>query len=165
MLVVAGCSGLGIWYRARLQDGIIQLQRLKQLLELLMSEIRYHNATLPESCRLAGKRMPRPWGEALLQIWEKLEKDMGMGFGESWREEIGLHLEDLPISEREKEVVLGVAECEGFCDAAMQLSALEQHRDLLEDTIKRRKEQLQEQGRMAVGLGILGGLLLVIVFL
>ena len=47
----------------------------------------------------------------------------------------------------------------------MQIKALERIRDDLNDKVSELKNEVENRGRIAVGLGALGGLLLVIVLL
>lgn len=165
VLVVGGCSGLGFWFRGQLAEGLKQLQCLRQMLEMMMSEIRYHRSTLPECCRQVGKKVEEPYGSSLLDIYHSLQASNGSGFSESWLREMGRCLEKIPISDREREYVLGIAQCEGFCDCDMQLRAIEQYRDMLDSSVKSREAQLHQQGRVAAGLGIMSGLLLVIILI
>ena len=47
----------------------------------------------------------------------------------------------------------------------MQLQAAAGYRDMIESSIKSREEEVQKQGRMAAGLGIMGGLLLTVILI
>jgi len=165
IFIIAGCSGLGLVYRQDLCQGLQELRNLKHMLEMLMSEIRYHKSTLPEACRQVGKRTQEPYGSALLSLYDMLREHNGKSFREGWRENMEKCLKKLPVSEKERDMVFGVGECEGFSDPDMQLRAMEQYRDMLESRVKTREAQLHQQGRMAAGLGIMSGLLLVIILI
>ena len=60
-LVVTGSLGLGYWYHERIRQRIQNTETLIRMLDLMMSEIRYGRATLPECCQILKKRMPEPY--------------------------------------------------------------------------------------------------------
>lgn len=161
-LVMAGCSGIGFWYRKRFYLGLKHLQAMRQILELFMSEIGYGKAALPECCKKIGERAEDPYKEALLQIHERMKKKES-SFRECWHTEMGKALLGLPVTEKEKEIFLGFPDCCGLQDGRMQIRAIEQYRDMLNAAIIHREAELEKQGRLAAGLGIMSGLLLIIV--
>lgn len=163
LLIIGGCSGLGFYYRLQLYEGLKHMRLLRQMLEMIMSEIRYNKSTLPECCRQIGKKTEEPYASALLQIYETVNAKNGQGFAACWQSEMGRCLSELPITKKETDMVLGFATCGGLNDYSMQIRAIEQYRDMLNDGVKRREEALYKQGRAAACLGIMSGLLLVIV--
>lgn len=165
ILVIGGCSGLGIRYRLELGEGLRHLRKLRELLEMLMSEISYHKSTLPEACRQVGLRMEEPYKSRMIKLHELLNGESEMDFQEAWHRQMGECLSDVPISTKEKEMVLGVA-CNGsLSDYNMQVRTIEQYRDMIDSNIKKREGEIQKQGRMATGLGVMSGLLLVVILL
>lgn len=158
---MTGCSGIGFWYRKRFYLGLHHLQAMRQILELFMSEIGYGKATLPECCKRVGERVEEPYRDALLEIYTGMKKKEN-SFRECWHEAMEKPLSRLPISEREKDIFLSFPDCCGLQDGRMQIRAIEQYRDMLNDAITRREAELEKQGRLAAGLGIMSGLLLVI---
>lgn len=165
LFVIAGCSGLGFYYRGELYRGLWCMRTLRQMLEMMMSEIHYNKSTLPECCKRVGNRMEVPFSEALLGIYEKVSAQSGDGFTECWKEGMQKCLAGMPISGQEAEMVLGFASCGGLNDCQMQIRAIEQYRDMVDGAVKRREEVLHQQGRMAAGLGIMSGLLLAVILL
>ncbi|WP_369124294.1 hypothetical protein, partial [uncultured Acetatifactor sp.] len=71
----------------------------------------------------------------------------------------------LPLQETDREDFLRFAGQTGFSDSQMQLRAIEQSAQLLGATRERLEREHGEKSRMAVGLGAMGGLLLILVFL
>jgi len=51
-----------------------------EILEMMMSEIRYGKTTLPECCRRIGERQPDPFGSTFLQIYESVMARQGENF-------------------------------------------------------------------------------------
>lgn len=163
--IILGSTGIGFWYRQRLYAAIGHLRSMKQILEFFMSEIRYGKATLPECCKKAGERMEEPYRGALLEIYEKMEAYDGSSFSEKWISCMTAALADVPITQKEKEIFLGFSAGSRISDNHMQLQAAAGYRDMLESSIKSREEEVQKQGRMAAGLGIMGGLLLTVILI
>lgn len=160
--IVAGCSGMGFYYRGRFHTALWHLRYMKQILEMFMSEIRYDKATLPECCRRIGAVSKAPYGEALIHIYEAMQEDVGISFYETWKETMDKTLADLPLETEERRIFSELAENSGIADNLMQLKTLEQRRDLLDTYIKNREENLEKQCRMASGLGVMSGLLLAV---
>lgn len=163
ILVIGGCSGLGMWYRMELVKGIEHLRKLRELLEMLMSEISYHKSTLPEACRQVGIRLGEPYRSRMIKIHGLLNGQSDMDFKTAWRQEMGACLSQMPISVKEKEMVLGFAENGSLSDYQMQIRTIEQYRDMIDNSVKKRETEIQKQGKMATGLGVMGGLLLVVI--
>ena len=161
-LILAGCGGLGFWYRRRLYQIPEHLYSMRQILELFISEISYGKAALPECCKRVGERVEEPYRSALQKVYEDMEK-RERGFRECFRESMSEALRRLPVAEREKENFLGFADCCGLEENRMQICAIEQYRDRLSAAIAQREAEAERQGKLAAGLGIVSGLFLVIV--
>ena len=163
--IVAGCSGMGLYYRKRFCDALWHLRYMKQILEMFMSEIRYDKATLPECCRRIGAVSKAPYGEAILHIYDAMQEDTGITFNQRWQETMDKMLTELPLGKEEKCIFSQLAENGGSSDNLMQLKSLEQRRDLLDVSIKNREDNLEKQCRMASGLGFMSGLLLAVLLI
>lgn len=163
--IVLGSTGIGFWYRQRLYTAIWHLRSMKQILEFFMSEIRYGKATLPECCKKAGERMEEPYRGALLEIYKKTEMYDGSSFSEKWVFYMKTALADAPVTQKEKEIFLGFSAGSRISDNHMQLQAAAGYRDMIENSLRSREEEVQKQGRMAAGLGIMGGLLLTVILI
>lgn len=164
-LIISGSTGIGFWYRQRLYTAIGHLRSMKRILEFFMSEIRYGKATLPECCKKVGERMEEPYRGALFAIYEKTAAHDGSTFSEKWITCMTDALVNVPVTQREKEIFIGFSSGCRISDNHMQLQAAAGYRDMLEERIKCREDELQVQGRMAAGLGIMGGLLLTVILI
>ena len=74
-------------------------------------------------------------------------------------------LAEVTITQKENEIFLGFSSGSRISDNHMQLQAAAGYRDMLESSIRSREEEVQKQGRMAAGLGIMGGLLLTVILI
>lgn len=164
-LIVAGCSGIGFWYRQRLKEALYQLRYMCRLLEQFQSEVRYGKATLPECCKRLGERADAPYGEALCAVYRETERHTGKSFYEVWLEQLGQALAGLPLTREEKGFFLEFPKSMGLSDHCLQLRTIEQYRELLYSAVRVREEKMEQQGRLAAGLGIMSGLLLTVLLL
>lgn len=162
-MIFGGCLGLGMWYRSQLNGRIKALHSLQNILELLAGEVRYGRDTLPECCGHVSRYLAPPFDGAFRKIGSRMEENTGMAFGEVFREEMDGILGELPLREQDRENFLKFTQQPGFADSQMQLRSLEQGMEQLAAARERLSRENEEKGRMAVGLGAMGGLLLILV--
>ena len=165
MMIVTGCFGMGLWYRQQFIRRLQVLRVLLGILELLMGEIQYGKATLPECCKRVGERQTEPYRSALLQIYQVMSRNNGECFPKVFRENMEACLKEVPLSGEDREHFLAFAAGESFEDGRMQLRAIERSRELLLLSTEKMEKENAEKCRMAVGLGAMSGLLLVIILL
>ena len=76
---------------------------------------------------------------------------------------MGRNLAGLPLKPEEMNLfLLGM---NGSSEREAQLQLLERKRKEVEELIDKVKEEIREKGKVAVGLGTLGGLLLIVILL
>ena len=164
-MILTGCLGLGMWYR---QQFILRLKAIRvmvEILEILMSEIGYGKATLPECCRRVATRQPEPYRTGLLHIYTKMQENEGVSFSETFCACMEEVLKDQPVTTEDKEHFLAFAKGEAFEDGRMQLRTIERSRELLVGTASGLEKENAEKCRLAVGLGAMSGLLLLLILL
>lgn len=170
-MILTGTLGLGIWYRSRFYERVEILCKLIGIIDLILSEISFSKATMPECCMQAGMSMcsggeaERKLGNALLKVHELMGRSEGVPFEKAFRETMGECLKTLTLEDQDIAVFLKIANTGSYSDGQMQLKALERIRNDLSDTVSELKKEVENRGRIAVGLGAMGGLLLVIVLL
>lgn len=139
------------------------LRNLQRILEMLISEIRYGKATLPECCDHISKRLPEPYSSCFVHIYDRMQENTGVVFGQIFREHMEECMKGLPLATEDRNCVLSLFTESGFEDENMQIRSIEQKKELLIHTISRLEGENREKCRMAVGLGAMSGLLLVII--
>ncbi|MDE7354887.1 MAG: stage III sporulation protein AB [Acetatifactor sp.] len=164
-MIFSGCLGIGLWYRSQLMGRIRALRFLQEILELLAGEIRYGCSTLPECCRRIAARLQTPFDSAFFKIDARMQENTGVSFAEVFRECMAEPLKALPLKEDDREIFLRFVPKNGFPDGQMQLRAIEQSRKQLENTIEELESENVEKCRMAVGLGVMSGLLIILVLM
>ena len=164
-MIVFGCLGLGMWYRQQYALRLQSLRTLLNILELLMSEIRYGKSTLPECCKRIGERLEEPYQSALLKIYARMAENRGEAFDTVFCKQMEECFDSLPLHREDREHFLGFVQGNGFEDGRMQLKNIESSRELLRLTVAQLEKENVEKSRMAVGLGAMSGLLVVIILL
>lgn len=162
-MILVGCFGLGMWYRAEFFGRIRALRMLVNTLELLAGEVRYGRSTLPECCVHVSRYLEDSFQQAFYKIGERMETNEGISFGEVFIEETKTGLQALPLKGEDREAFLRFAIQTGFTDGQMQLRALEQSIETLRAKSEKLERENAEKCRMAVGLGAMSGLLLLLV--
>lgn len=165
VFVVGGCSGLGIWYREQLSGRLRAIRSLVRLLEMFMSEISFGKSTLAESCREIAQRMEEPYKSVLEQIYREYSVRRTDSFQMILEQYMRDLFNKLPLKEEEKTCFCSAFSGQGFLDGQMQLKCMEQSRKRLEDMVVIQSQELKEKSRMAMGLGVMSGLLLVVIML
>lgn len=164
-MIVSGCFGLGMWYRAQFNGRIRAIHTLQRILELLSGEVRYGRATLPECCGHIAKYLEPPFGETLREIEKEMGENTGESFGEIFCRRTEEALKKLPLKAEDREMFLRFAKQTGFADGQMQLKALEQSMGLLRAAEEKLESENAGKCRMAVGLGAMSGMLLILILL
>ncbi len=138
---------------------------MQEILEIMMSEIGYGNATLPECCKRIGERQGEPFKSGFVRIYETMRAQGGESFSTVFCSVMGETLKELPVTEEDKTVFLSFATGQSFEDGAMQLRTIERSKEVLKKIATGLEAENAEKSRLAVGLGAMSGLLLVIVLL
>lgn len=162
-MIFSGCLGLGIWYRLQMEGRVRTIRSLIHILELLIGEVRYGRATLPECCSRMARYLEEPFRQAFVRIGGIMEENTGASFGNVFRQEMEGTLRSLPLKEEDREDFFRFTTQTGFMDGQMQLRAIEQSAERLQSTQEKLERENAEKCRMAVGLGAMGGLLLILV--
>ncbi|MBR5247717.1 MAG: stage III sporulation protein AB [Lachnospiraceae bacterium] len=165
ILVVGGCVGLGGWYRGQFIGRLKQLRILITILDLMISEVRYSKSSLPECCRQLSGRLPEPYGNSFFKVWEETQENSGEGYRDIFVRNLKRCMEQVPLGAEEKKLFLEVSGQFGYEEARMQINSMEQCKEQLKNICGGLEKEVGEKGRMAMGLGTLGGLLLIIVLL
>lgn len=165
ILTVSGCVGLGYWYRQQFTGRLHHLRILITILDMMMSEVRYSKASLPECCRQLAGRLEEPYQGSFQKIWEETRENAGEPYDDIFKRNMQACMGQVPLGKEEKKLFLEVSGRFGYEEARMQLNSMEQCKEQLKGLAARLEREVGEKGRMAMGLGTLGGLLLIIILL
>lgn len=164
LCIIIGCTGMGFAYKRQFEERLWHLRRMKQVFALMSGSIRYGKATLPESCLQAAQKSEEPYRTALQEIYRMMKENKGLPFSLVWKREMEKTVRTLPVSGKEKELFLNFG-TGGYMDNRMQQQSIAQYTEELEQYIRETEKQIREKSKVAVCLGIMGGMFLTIVFI
>ena len=162
-LITVGSIGLGLWYRQQYMGRIYHVRQLVAILDMMMSEVRYSKTTLPECCIRLADRLEEPYRGTFQNIWEQMSNNTGNTFAGMFSGGMKACFKQLPLEKEEITLFLEFAGNCGYEDSTMQLVSMERYRERLKQLSEKLQSEAAEKGKMAVGLGTLGGLLLMII--
>lgn len=161
VFVLAGCLGIGLWYKCQFEGRIRMLKELDRSLELLCGEIDYGRGTLPESCMAIARRLQEPLRSAFLHMGEK--RPDGESFGEVFRKNLEPVLDQSPLTVPDKEIFFRCLSDQGVWDGRMQQKTIDRSRRELAETVERLEREAIQRGRMYLGLGAMSGVVIILV--
>ena len=165
LLTVAGCIGLGLWYRQQFTERLHHIRILLNILDMMMSQVRYHKAMLPECCHYLSQRLEEPYKSAFSSLQDTFCRDTGENYGKLFYGEMAKCFDKVVLGKEEKTIFLEFTKSCGYEDAGLQINSMEQYRERLKQLLNRLEEEVAGKGRMAMGLSVLGGLLLIVILL
>ncbi len=113
---------------------------------------------------LAGTQ-PRPYAQMLEEIYQQTRIQQGVGFQQVFRANMQEQLKMLPVTAEDISSFLWFTQQGGLSDREMQLKLLEESHQQISNRIITEESKEQSRGQLAMSLGIMGGLLLIIVFI
>ena len=165
LMILAGCSGLGLWYSMQFQQQLHNVQEMCRILELFQGQIRYGRCTLPECCLQLAERAREPYKSCFEEIYEAACLNAGESFGQICQERLEGTMHRLVADKADKELFLSCFTKCGFEEDLMQLRTIEQTKEELEDRLQRLSKENNSKCRLALSMGAMSGLLLVILFI
>ena len=171
ILIMAGTLiGGGFLTAKNWQNQLELLLLLRQMVYHLKGQILSANATLPEALEEVGTRSLRERagifqepGQFFCRVAKRLEARNTTSFAEIWTEEMKRIPKDFPVKKEEMEQFRALGEHLGYADRAMQERTMLFYLEQADDTIARRKGELQEKTKLCRCLGMAAGLFLMIV--
>lgn len=164
-LILLGCLGLGLWYRAQFLGRLHTIRELIRILEQWISEIRYNSSTLPECCRQIGRQRKDKLGEICTEVYREYTETEGVGFLEMAEKSFRRQLRTLPLKKEDIDEFLLFAGKEGYADETMQIKSIELSKQGLEYAADMQQREIPQKCRLSVGLGAMSGLLLLLLLI
>lgn len=164
-MILAGCSGLGLWYSGQFQKQFATLQAFCSMLELYLGQIRFGRYSLPECCLQLAERVQEPYGKIFGDIYEEACANSGESFGSICERYLTEGLKTAVCQKKDKEIFVSCFSKGGFEEDVQQLRYIEQAKAELEDRLARTAGENASKCRLALSLGTMGGLLLVLLFI
>ena len=103
ILILAGCTGLGMWYSMQFRLRIYNLKQMCHILSMLESQVRFGRCTMGECCAQIARRVNDPFQSSLQEIAQEMKQNAGSSLGQVSGISFERHLKKLVVSKREKE--------------------------------------------------------------
>lgn len=165
LIVITGSSGCALSIVRERKAYLRRCRSWREVFSLIESEIAFQKSSLPEICSRAGMHLSGNKKLFLERIGQALDKGEGGTLGEIWRRESGLIFAEEPLKkEVESEIrALGGNLC--FEDSGMQRKVLRDMETYLRKHEEEQENLNRERNRLTLCAGVMGGLLLTVLFL
>lgn len=163
-LLLTGTIGYSICFCQDMRSRLRCLYEMKRMYELFYSQVGYCLAAFPEACRMAEGYMKPPFSDMLKAVWEESEQNTGQPFPDIWEKQVEEFFPRFPLKKEDKALLADFARSFGHADRELQKQAIDNQTAALLASIQKTETHLAEREKMAMSFGIMGGLLLIIIF-
>ena len=165
LMIFAGCAGLGAWYGKRYREQVQVLREFCRILEILEGEIRYGRCMLAQCCLQVANRTKEPFRQSFLKVYESMLHNRGESFEEICEVCLKDGLKDIVANAEDKEIFIQCFTGASFQEDILQLRMIEQGKNRLADRLCEVEGEAATKYKLALGMGVMSGLLLIILLL
>jgi len=165
IIVIGASTAAGIYY------GNIETYRLRDLLEfkkalaILRSQIEYARTPLPEATRLISVRVRESVGNVFAMFADLLTLQRNEQVADLWAAAVETHGDGLFLSQEDTERLKAFGAQLGDLDSGAQVMNISMLIDYIDDCAAQLQESRGKNRKLYQSLGVLGGALLVIIFI
>ena len=165
ILTLGASTALGLYLASlgafRRQD----LMEFKKALLILKSEIEYIAAPLPEAMANIAARTAQPLARLFADFAQNLKQNEdGETAYRLWLSSINAHKKEAFLKEEDWEIIGNFGKTLGYLDKQMQIDSINFTIDYIDSQAAELQESNEKNQRMYQSLGIIGGILLLVVF-
>ncbi|MFP4698411.1 MAG: hypothetical protein ACLFMO_06870 [Eubacteriales bacterium] len=165
IITITSSALIGLYFSKSLSFRLEDLKQLKKIMIMLRGEIKYSLSPLPEALEQISKRSHYPFKEFLQKVGEELKKYNGQDLQKIWEQEIDKTLLKTYLKKGDIAKLKQLGETLGYLDKEMQLNTIDMYLEQLEEEIKYAIDHNSQTGKLYKNIGLLGGILIVIVFI
>lgn len=161
ILVIAGCSGIGIYFVVKKSVRLRMLRELERILQYLYGEIEYAAPDMAELLEYLSFRSGA-FGEFFLHLRGRILSHEGLPFCEYWKEEMPSiqGMENLTSADREFLVQIG--ENLGNLDRMTQLATLKIFQRRLSETLLTAEREYHGKAKVCIAGWTIAGVFVAI---
>ncbi len=164
-MIFAGCAGLGVWYGRLYREQVKTLRQFCRILDFFEAEIRFGRCGLPECCLRLAQRSEEPFQNCFWNIYERYSENNGESFQTICGECLEQGLQNLVVQREDREVFMRCFASGGYEEDVLQLRVIEQSREQLSERLVLTERENVSKYKLALGMGVMSGLLLIILLL
>lgn len=163
--VIYGSIGLSVKICQEMRFRLKLLEQMQEICRLCRMEIAYNRMPFPEICGLVAERIKEPLKGVMLEVYRQSIEKNGTQFAALWKAEMEKAVKQLPLQKEEKELFLEFGEQTGFSDYEMQTGAMQRLEMQLQKKTEELRSVMEKKEKVITGVGVLGGMMLVVIFL
>lgn len=164
VLIILASVGLGYSRSRELTRRERNLEEFLQVILCLKGEIRCGNSSLPDALKDTAHRCPKTYETFLNAVASCMESSKEESLGTIFRKCAREHLEELALDKEEKRKIGLLGERLGYLDREMQIRQLELYEADFQYLLQGLKRDESEKKKLYRSLGIMGGIMLAILF-
>jgi len=164
--IVLGASTLaGIYYGNLETYRMRDLLEIKKALTILRSQIEYARAPLPEALQVVALRVKEPVGKMFQMCAEMLMHGQSERIEHIWEAAVEQYKDTLFITQEDVEQLKGFGAQLGGLELDAQLMNISMLIDYIDERVERLNESRDNNRKLYKSFGVLGGALIVIIFI
>jgi len=165
VLTLAASAALGLYLSSLAKFRQQDLLEFKKALLILKSEIEYIAAPLPEAISNIASRTSNPVSKIFTHFAQSLrDNDEGETAYQLWIEAIQAHKKESFLKKGDWELIEGFGKTLGYLDKQMQIDSIKFTTDYLDSQVAELQAVGDKNQKMYRSLGVIGGILLLVVF-
>lgn len=164
-LIFMSSSLLGIYYSKCYMRRNNDLRILKKALILLRGEINYSLSPMPEALEDISKRFDHEISTFFKSIAEELKLNLGKSLTEVWKKKAEEILKRTYLNSVDIKNIIMFSENIGYLDKEMQTNNINLLLEQIDEEIKSSMENDNKYNKLYRSLGVLGGILVIVLFI
>lgn len=160
-----GSVGLGLCYITYENEHMNQLKNWARCFYYLSREISFAKLPLSEACFMVSGKVQDEMKFFLQDVYENTKFNQGLIFKDVWKKELYKRLKGSTISKEEQALLMNMPNTIGYADIETQAQELLHIKEELEEKARKLGEEFESKKKVAISLGVFGGMLLIIILL
>lgn len=165
VMVMIASTGIGFLLASELQRRRKELMEQISLLKLMLGDIRYTRATLPEALKFAVRRHQGDYAVFLKEVAEQMELSPGIGPEQIWEKTAERVLKTNSLSKQDKHLFSKIGESFGFSEREQQIAAIELHINEIKEVVDGIDEVIAPKIKLYRSIGVLVGIFIIVFLL
>lgn len=163
--VLAGCIGYGADRVCRERSRIEHLREMIRIIRRIQDEISYGKHTMTEICLILSENCTAVFQSYFRDIYERMNRGDGVSFDYIWAQQMGLCLQDAPLSEEEKDILRNLTCNLGLQEEKIQAESIGHSMELLVRRCRKAEDSYENKTRVILSVSLLAGIFLTILLL
>lgn len=165
VMMITGSVGFGRCLVGKENERRDILRHTIHILNRIVNEIEYGKRTVEEICFLLACSEIEGYGEFFEEIYQKSKGMYGVSFGRILDNALQNKVKTLPLHKEERRILLELPSKVLLTDESLQLLELRQGIHALGDALGMAEKEAKEKNKVVMGLSVVTGVFLVILFI